>query len=125
VREHKDRRDMRDRRDADGRLHVIREDQERAAIGDHPAVQVQAIQRGAHRMLAHAKTQVASCRVILLEIASFLELRIVGRRQVCRTADELGKLPGYGIQYFSGGGTRGHPFGIDREGRQVDIPVFR
>ncbi len=60
VGEDADGAEMRQRRQSDGRAHVVGEDQERGPIGNNPAVIGHAVHRRAHRVLAHAEMDVAS-----------------------------------------------------------------
>jgi hypothetical protein len=93
-----------DRRQANGRAHVIRECEERRAERDHAAVQRHAVERRAHRVFTHTPVKVAPAIAPLaadsaLPVARLIGWRLqvacafeccVGRRvQVRRAADDL------------------------------------
>src|SRR6266545_3156179 len=60
VREHVDGREMRQRRQPNGWPHVVGEDQERSAERYEAAMEGDAVQHGAHRVLADAVMEVAA-----------------------------------------------------------------
>ena len=63
VRHHVDDAHAHQRDEADRRPAVIGEDEERAAIGDHPAVQRHAVHGRGHAVLAHAVVDVVAGEV--------------------------------------------------------------
>ena len=65
------------RRQAHRRAHVVEEDEERAAGGEHAAVHGHADHRRAHRVLAHAEVDLAAAGVLE-------RLRLLARRAWCR-----------------------------------------
>ena len=80
VREHKNGRDVRQRRDADRRPVVIRENQERPAVGNQSAKQGHAVHGRGHRMFAHTEVEVASLRGIFLEVGRAVNFGVVRGR---------------------------------------------
>ena len=62
VGQHEDHALAHQRREADRRPAVVGEDQERAAVGDHAAVQGHAVHGRGHGVLAHAEMDVAAAR---------------------------------------------------------------
>ena len=94
VGEHVDRREMRERRQPDGRTHVVGEDEEGAAVREHPAVGGQAVQDASHRVLAHSEVQVAATVRSGLEVAVAREIGVVRRSEVGRAAHQRGHQAG-------------------------------
>ena len=73
--------------EADGRAHVVGEDEERRAVGlEHPAVQREPVHDRAHRVLADPEGDVAA-RVRRREEAAAVELGLRGLDEVGRAAD--------------------------------------
>ena len=77
------------RREADRRAAVVGEDQEGAAVGDHPAVQRHAVHRRGHAVLAHAVVDVAAGVVAGRRTGHALDEGVVGAGEVGRAADHL------------------------------------
>ena len=114
VRPHVDRRDVHQRRDAHRRAHVVAEDQERAAEGAGRAVQHDAVDDRAHRVLADAEVQHAAVAVARPFVGRPLgrderlrrldggEVRL---REVGRAAPQLGELRGEGVDHGAGCGA--------------------
>ncbi len=88
VGEDVDDRRFHQRRQANGRPHVVGEDQERAAIGTHAAVQGHAVEDAAHGVFAHAEANVAAGEVTPPQVAGPLQVGLVRRRQVARAAQQ-------------------------------------
>ena len=89
VRHHEDRADLHHRRQADGRAAIVREAQERAAIGDQPAMQRDAVHRRRHAVLAHAVMHIGAVVFAGPDLDPALGLGVVRRRQIGRTAQQL------------------------------------
>ncbi len=77
------------RGEADRRPAIVGEDEERAAIGDEPAVERHAVHRRRHAVLAHAPADVAPGEVGRRDVLHVLRLGVVRPGQVGRTADRL------------------------------------
>ena len=114
VRPDVDRRDVHQRRDAHRRAHVVAEDEERAAEGPSRAVQDDAVDDRAHRVLADAEVQHPAVRVAGPLVSGPLggdeRLRALDGRQVRLgevggTAPQLGKLGGEGVDDGAGCGA--------------------
>ena len=82
---------LHDRRETHGGAHVVREDQERAAVRQNAAVQRHAVHHRRHCVFANTKMHIARGVVVRREVLPRLDRRVVRRRQVGRPADELGE----------------------------------
>ncbi len=91
------------RRQADRGARVVGEDQEGAAIGDHPAMQRQAVHGRGHAVLADAVIDVAALAVVGVEGAEVGGQRVVRAREVGRAADGLGQRLVDHAQHHLGG----------------------
>ena len=89
VRHYIDDAGLHQRRQTDRRAGVIGEGQERAAIGNEPAMHGDAVHRGAHPMLADAEMDIAAGEIAGLDVGLVLGLGVVRRGQVGRAADQL------------------------------------
>ncbi len=98
VGEDVDDRRFHQRRQANGRPHVVGEDQERAAIGTHAAVQGHAVEDAAHGVFAHAEANVAAGEVAPPQVAGPLQVGLVRWRQVARTAQQRRHLGRDGVE---------------------------
>ena len=114
VGEHEDGGRLHQGRQADGRAHIVREDQEGGAEGDQPAVQGEAVHYGGHAVLADAEVQGA---LRFLE-----EIRLVGRAQVGRAAGEAGQRVRYQIDHLAGGLAGGHGL-LEESGGGIEQPL--
>ncbi len=83
-----DRRQLHQRRQADGAAHVIGERQEGGAEGAE-AVQSEAVDDRAHPVLADAEAEVATRVLALLDVAAVVDVRVRRGREVGRPTDEL------------------------------------
>ena len=90
VRHDVDHAQAHQRRQANGRTRIVGEDEERAAVGNEPAVQGDAVHAGGHRLLAGAVMDVAAGEVAAGDGREVGGLRVVGPREVCRAADRRG-----------------------------------
>ena len=86
-----DRAHTHQRRQADRIAGIVREHQERAAIGDEAAMQVDAVHRGGHAEFAHAVADVAAGGLAGVLAVHRLDARQVRAGQVGRSADHLGQ----------------------------------
>ncbi len=68
--------------------HVVGEGEERARVGDHPAMERHAAGDGAHSVLADAKVQIAAARRARAEVTRAVDQRLVARSQVRRAAHQ-------------------------------------
>jgi hypothetical protein len=127
---HPDRAEAREGREADGRSHVVREDEERRAVGNEAAVVGHAVDGGAHPVLADTEVDVAPGEApdaadralhALLGLGRGREITLAfeprERRwvEVRRAAHQLGQLRGEGLHHTLGGLARGHALGVGRE----------
>src|SRR5438067_2130310 len=88
VGEDEDAAQLGERRDADGRPHVIAEDEEGAAVGQEEAVVGEAVDDGSHAVLAHAEMDVAAAVLAPADVALVLQVGQRRRIEVRRSADE-------------------------------------
>ena len=91
VRHHVDDALLHQRGQPDRRTAVIREDEERAAVGNEQAVECQAVHRRGHAMLAHAVVDVVAGEISRRDRRVVLRLRAVRAREIRRAADQLGQ----------------------------------
>ena len=114
VRPDEDRRDVHQRRESHRRAHVVAEDQERSAERPGRAVQHDAVDDRAHRVLADAEVQHAPVRVAGPLVSGPLlgdeRLRALDRREVRfgevgRAAPQLGELRGERVDDGAGCGA--------------------
>ena len=80
-------------------LHVIGEDEEGRAIGAQAAVQLDAVGDRRHRVFADAEVDVAPGIVLRGEVGALFHVRLIGRRQVGRAADQVGDAVGELVQH--------------------------
>ena len=113
------------RREAHGGLHIIGEDEERAADGDHAAVQRHAVHHAGHRQLRDARLEEFTGEIALRERLGLLQksVGLVRVRQVGRSDDHVVDLLGIDAQHRSRSGARGHP-GLHLDGLIVDLGEF-
>mmetsp|Transcript_3135 Transcript_3135/g.3682 ORF Transcript_3135/g.3682 Transcript_3135/m.3682 type:complete len:669 (-) Transcript_3135:198-2204(-) len=78
---------VRESGDADGAHHVAREDKEGGARGAVKAVEANAVEDGAHGVLADAVVEVAASIVVLGEVTDALEVVLVGAVEVGRARE--------------------------------------
>ena len=123
VREHVDRRQAGQGGEPDRRPHVLREDEERRADGPHAAVQRQAAEDGAHRVLAHTEMDVPPPPVPRRDVAAVLEDHIGRARQVRRAADQFGEPRRDRVEHLARRGA-GRLEVLGREGRQLGVPAL-
>ena len=89
------------RRQPNGRAHVVGEDEESTAVGDDPAVQRHTVQDSAHGVFAHTEMDVAPVEASRLQPVVFLQFRIVGGGEIGRTPDQGGQRRRNGIQHLA------------------------
>ena len=89
VGQHEDHALAHQRREADRRPAVVGEDQERAAVGDHAAVQGHAVHGRGHGVLAHSEMDVAAARRLRGHRLQRGGLGVDRAGQVGRAADQL------------------------------------
>ena len=82
---------LHERGQPDGGAHVVGEDEEGAAVGDHAAVQSHAVDDGAHGVLPHAEVHVAPAPLVEAQVAVAFEVGVGRRGEVGRAADEGGQ----------------------------------
>jgi hypothetical protein len=113
----------------DRRAAVVGEDQEGAAVGDHPAVQGQAVHRRRHAELAHAIVHIAPGIVGGVEDGGVLDEGVVRAGQVGRAADQFGNVGEDFLQrrarVLAGGGGRLGLLGLGDPGVQPLEGVLR
>src|SRR5882762_1660683 len=83
---------MRERREADRRPHVVRKNEERAAVTDEPAVQRDTVEDRTHPVLPHSEMEVPSRPLLGAERRRAFYVGVVRPCQVCRTTDQLGEF---------------------------------
>ena len=88
VGKHEDGADAHQRRHAQRAAAIVRESEERAAIGDDSAVQRHAIHDRRHDEFAHAVMQIVAVRVAADRLRTRPQ-RQVGAREISRAADQL------------------------------------
>ena len=125
VGEDVDRRDAHQGRQADGRAHVIREHEERAAVGTQAAMERHPVERGGHGVFAHPEVQVAAFVITRGVVRFGFHHGVVGPGQVRRTAQQPGDSLRQGVDGHAGRLTRGHGPLVGREARQVFVPAGR
>ena len=88
MREHVNDRELHQRTQADGRLHVVGKDEEGRSEAANLG-QCEPIQDRAHGVLANAEVQIATARRVSFLIAGALECepRLGGRSEIGRAAD--------------------------------------
>jgi hypothetical protein len=59
----------------------------------------QAIQNGAHTVLAHTEVKIAAGTIVRAELAGTAQERIIRGRQIGRAADERGDRRGNGVEH--------------------------
>ena len=96
-------------READGRLHVVREDEEGAAGRNHAAVQCHTVHDAGHRQLRHAGLEEFAAEIALREgFGLFQEaVGLVRIRQVGRSDDHVLHPLGQYAQHRRRRGARG------------------
>src|SRR5579883_3301401 len=124
----------------DRRLHVVGKDHEGGAERKNSSMGSQAVYSSSHRMLAHAKRQVAASiapdaanrtlriarlRLRRLKIAQALKARIRGRVEIRRTANEVRNALCQGIQRLAAGSSCGDRLILRLPLRQISIPILR
>ena len=129
VREDEDGGHLHERCHADGRPHVVAEDQEGGAKGPQLA-QRQPVHDGPHGVLPDAKMQVPAPEVAPAagggqEVRLFGQRREAGGGEVRGAADQPGQALGHGVQAGAGGLARGQALGVRGEGLAEAIPVLR
>ena len=114
-----------ERRQTDGRLHVVREDEEGAARGDYASVQCHAVHHAGHRQLRDAGLEELPREValhdgpgLLEEAVGFVRIRKVGRRN-----DHVAHLLGVDAQHGGRSGARRH-VGLHLDRLVVDLGEF-
>ena len=113
------------RREAHGGLHIIGEDEERAADGDHAAVQRHAVRNAGHRQLRDARLEEFPAEIALRERLGLLQVTVglVRIRQVGRSHDHVVDLLGEDAQHRRRCGARSH-VGLHLDGLVVDFGKF-
>ena len=113
------------RREAHGGLHIIGEDEERAADGDHAAVQRHAVRNAGHRQLRDARLEEFPTEIALRERLGLLQVTVglVRIRQVGRSHDHVVDLLGEDAQHRRRCGARSH-VGLHLDGLVVDFGKF-
>ena len=113
------------RREAHGGLHIIGEDEERAADGDHAAVQRHAVRNTGHRQLRDARLEEFPTEIALRERLGLLQVTVglVRIRQVGRSHDHVVDLLGEDAQHRRRCGARSH-VGLHLDGLVVDFGKF-
>ena len=113
------------RREAHGGLHIIGEDEERAADGDHAAVQRHAVRNAGHRQLRYARLEEFPAEIALRERLGLLQVTVglVRIRQVGRSHDHVVDLLGEDAQHRRRCGARSH-VGLHLDGLVVDFGKF-
>mmetsp|Transcript_133549 Transcript_133549/g.316573 ORF Transcript_133549/g.316573 Transcript_133549/m.316573 type:complete len:343 (-) Transcript_133549:772-1800(-) len=129
VREDEDGGHLHERCHADGRPHVVAEDQEGGAKGPQLA-QRQPVHDGPHGVLPDAKMQVPAPEVAPAagggqKVRLFGQRREAGGGEVRGAADQPGQALGHGVQAGAGGLARGQALGVRGEGLAEAIPVLR
>ena len=140
VSEHVDDVQTHQRRQPDGRTHVVGEDQEGRAVRNQSSVRRDAVDDRAHRMLAHAEMKVAPgitppaadgalCVHVFfgrrVEIAESLE-RGVGRGVEIRgAARQCRHTRRDGVHHLARSHARRHSLGVGGKHRHVCVPVSR
>ena len=111
MREDVDDRQLHQRAQADGRLHVVGKDQEARAEGADLG-QREPVQDRAHGVLANAEMQIAAARRVGFEIAGAFEREAgLGRgREIGGAADQPGIMRRDGVEHLAGGVAGGEPF---------------
>src|SRR5438034_8861722 len=109
MREDVDHRDLHDRGQPDGRTAVVAEDQEAGAVGAYLRER-EAVQDGAHGVLANAEMQVPPGIAAGPEVARALEgeARLGRRREIGRATEQPGDVLGDGVEDLRGGVPAGH-----------------
>ena len=92
---------------ADGRAGVVGKDQERACVGNDPAVQRHAVHRRRHAVLANAVVDVVRCEVIRGDSAMVAGLGVVRAGQVGRAAEHGRHGRDQRFEHFARAGTGG------------------
>jgi hypothetical protein len=90
------------RRQANRRAHVVGEDQERAAVRNHAAVERHAVHDAAHRVLANSKMDVSSARRLGREERCALHRGERRSGEVGGSTDELRHLRREGVDHRTG-----------------------
>ena len=108
VRPDEDRRELTQRRQANGRPHVVGEAEERGDEGPHPAVVRHAVGDRRHGVLAHAVVDVVAGSGLAVEVARALELRLRGLGEVRVAADEPRNVFCDGVQSLPARDACGH-----------------
>jgi len=83
--------DLLQRGKPDGRAGIIGEDQERAAIGDYPAVERHAVHRRGHAELANAVINVASGIILFCQRLLAFCFGVVRAGKIGRAPDRVGQ----------------------------------
>ena len=134
VRPHVGHRQLHQRGEPDGRPHVVAEHQEGAAVRAGQALQRDAVQDRAHRVLADAEVQRAAERAALPvlglpvgrdERGLARHGRVVALGQVGRAAPQLGQDVGERGQHLAGRGAGRHALRVRVEDWQLVGPAVR
>ncbi len=127
-------RDLHQRREPHGAAHVVAELQERPAVRPGEAGQRDAVQYGAHAVLADAEVQRAPVRVARPHLGLPVERqegrlalhrRVVGLGQVRRPAPQLGQHRRQGGEDLAGRAPGAGALGVGGELRQGGLPAVR
>src|SRR5262249_50685710 len=105
---------------------VVAENQEGGAVGPD-LDQGQAVEHGAHYVLANTEVQIASAGTVREEVAGALKRQpgLGGGRQVRRAAHQPWDVLGKNVEHLPGRVPRRQSLGVRREGSQSLIPAFR
>ena len=98
VRVDEDRTQLHQSRHANGVAGVVREREERAAIGNETAVERNAVLDGAHAEFANAVADVATAHVVACKTLHTGPVGEVRTRKVGRAAEQFGKSGGQGVE---------------------------
>ena len=126
------------RRQPEGRPHVVREDQERRAVRQAAAVRRQPVDDGAHRVLANAEMKVAAgtapagdvgafhvvgIRGRWIEVAQAFQRGMRRRIEVGRAAEQRRQARRNRVHHLAAGDARRHALRVGRKDRHAGVPA--
>ena len=125
MRKHINNRQPHQGRQPDGRPHVVGKHQERAAIRFYAAMQCHTRHDGRHGMFADPEADVAAFVAVFLKFRGFVEIGLVGRRQIGRPAHQRVDSGSQRVEDRSRCGAGRHRPVARFKGRHVGVPIFR